>query len=156
MNTKSRIELNNIIKDALGLYQNELRKPMVVVFCLDYSGSMQGNGKQQLVSAMEYVLNEENASKDYVQFREDDIIYILPFSSYVLDKWGPVKGNNTDELLSTIKEYKPTGSTNIYDTVVEWFATRAFNKSAEDAVNNCNSNKQGNTGKCDCRPIKKM
>lgn len=30
----------------------------------------------------------------------------------------------------------------IYDTVVEWFATRAFNKSAEDAVNNCNSNKQ--------------
>lgn len=30
----------------------------------------------------------------------------------------------------------------IYNTVVEWFATRAFNKSAEDAVNNCNSNKQ--------------
>ena len=109
----------DIIKDALGLYQNELRKPMVVVFCLDYSGSMQGNGKQQLISAMEYVLNEEKASKDYVQFREDDIIYILPFSSYVLDKWGPVKGNNTDELLSTIKEYKPTGSTNIYDTTVE-------------------------------------
>lgn len=29
-----------------------------------------------------------------------------------------------------------------YNAVVDWFATRAFNKSAEDAVNNCNSNKQ--------------
>ena len=109
----------DIIKEALGLYQNELRKPMVVVFCLDYSGSMQGNGKQQLVSAMEYVLNEEQASKDYVQFSEEDIIYVLPFSSNVLDTWGPVNGNYTYELLNTIKGYKPTGSTNIYDTTVE-------------------------------------
>ena len=30
----------------------------------------------------------------------------------------------------------------IYNAVVEWFETRAFNESAEDAVNNCNSNKQ--------------
>lgn len=30
----------------------------------------------------------------------------------------------------------------IYDTVTNWFATRAFNQSAEDAVNNCDSNKQ--------------
>lgn len=29
-----------------------------------------------------------------------------------------------------------------YNAVVDWFATRAFNKSAEDAVNNCDSNKQ--------------
>jgi len=30
----------------------------------------------------------------------------------------------------------------VYETVKAWFATRAFNKSAEDAVNNCNKNKQ--------------
>lgn len=30
----------------------------------------------------------------------------------------------------------------IYDTVTNWFATRVFNQSAEDAVNNCDSNKQ--------------
>lgn len=30
----------------------------------------------------------------------------------------------------------------IYDAVTDWFAKRAFNKSAEDAVNGCDSNKQ--------------
>ena len=30
----------------------------------------------------------------------------------------------------------------IYNAITDWFATRAFNKSAEDAVNGCNSNKQ--------------
>lgn len=30
----------------------------------------------------------------------------------------------------------------VYNAVTDWFAKRAFNKSAEDAVNNCNSNKQ--------------
>lgn len=30
----------------------------------------------------------------------------------------------------------------IYNAVTDWFATRAFNKSAEDAVKDCNSNKK--------------
>lgn len=30
----------------------------------------------------------------------------------------------------------------IYDAVVNWFAVRQLNKSAEEAVENCNSNKQ--------------
>lgn len=30
----------------------------------------------------------------------------------------------------------------IYNAVTDWFAVRAFNQSAEDAVNGCNSNKQ--------------
>ena len=109
----------DIIVEALGLYQNELRKPMVVAFCLDYSGSMQGKGKQELVSALRYVLNEETASKDFIQFSENDIIYVIPFSGKVLDVWGPVNGNNTLEILTKIEGYAPTGSTNIYDTVVE-------------------------------------
>ena len=109
----------DIIVEALGLYQNELRKPMVVAFCLDYSGSMQGNGKQELVSAMRYVLNYETASKDYIQFSENDIIYVIPFSGSVLDVWGPVDGTNTLEILTKIEDYAPTGSTNIYDTIVE-------------------------------------
>ena len=34
-----------VIKQALNLYQTELRKPVHVAFCLDYSGSMYGNRK---------------------------------------------------------------------------------------------------------------
>ena len=48
------------IKKSLGIYQTELRKPIHTVFCLDYSGSMYGEGIRQLTEAMEYILNEEN------------------------------------------------------------------------------------------------
>ena len=37
-----------IIQEALSLYQAELRKPVHAVFCLDYSGSMNGEGYSQL------------------------------------------------------------------------------------------------------------
>ena len=36
-----------VIKYALKLYQEELRKPVHVVFCLDYSGSMSGEGEKE-------------------------------------------------------------------------------------------------------------
>lgn len=57
-----------IIQEALALYQNEFRKPVHTVFCLDYSGSMIGDGIEELTSAMEYILNEETAKKDLLQY----------------------------------------------------------------------------------------
>lgn len=108
----------DIIKEALSLYQVELRKPMAVVFGLDFSGSMQGAGKRELVSAMEYVLDESQASKDYIQFSEKDIIYVIPFSGDIIDVWGPYRGDDVADLITQIKKQNPTGSTNIYDTIV--------------------------------------
>ena len=42
-----------VIREALELYQTKLRKPVHVVFCLDYSGSMYGEGMDNLQEAME-------------------------------------------------------------------------------------------------------
>ena len=56
-----------VIKKALGLYQTELRKPIHIAFCLDYSGSMNGNGITQLRNAMDYILDEEKASTNLIQ-----------------------------------------------------------------------------------------
>mgnify|MGYP003291624010 CR=1 FL=1 len=88
-----------IIQDALGLYQAELRKPVHTVFCLDYSGSMSGDGYKQLTSAMKYILNEESAKKDLIQFTEKDKITVIPFSTNVLNIWQVTDGTNTEELL---------------------------------------------------------
>ena len=49
-----------VITSAINLYIERLRKPTHVVFCLDYSGSMYGDGETQLKSAMEYILTYEN------------------------------------------------------------------------------------------------
>ncbi len=105
-----------IIQEALALYQNEFRKPIHTVFCLDYSGSMIGDGISQLTSAMEYILTEETAKKDLLQYNEKDKITVIPFSSNVLDTWQTENGTQTKELLTQIQKLKPKGSTNIYDT----------------------------------------
>ena len=52
-----------VIKTALGIYQTELRKPVHAVFCLDYSGSMGGDGNKQLVEAMDYILDKDKGWK---------------------------------------------------------------------------------------------
>lgn len=108
----------SIIQEALALYQNEFRKPIHTVFCLDYSGSMSGDGIKQLTSAMEYILNEESAKKDLLQYTSKDKITVIPFSSDVITAWQVQDGTNTSELLKNIKTLRPNGSTNIYDTSI--------------------------------------
>lgn len=103
-----------VIKLALNLYQSELRKPVHVVFCLDYSGSMYGEGKEELVKAMEYILTEE-AANDFLQFSEKDKIDVVPFSNKVLNHWKTEKGTETENLLQNIRILSPNGSTAIYD-----------------------------------------
>ena len=103
-----------VIKTALGIYQTELRKPVHAVFCLDYSGSMYGDGNKQLVEAMNYILDKDKASKNLLQFSEKDKISIIPFSGSILAKWHTDNGIDTAKLIKSIKNLNPTGQTNTY------------------------------------------
>ena len=107
-----------IIKEALSIYQTELRKPVHTVFCLDYSGSMAGSGYSQLKQAMEYILNEEKASENLLQFSEKDKITVIPFNGKVLNVWNTNNGIDTQNLIDNIATLKPSGATNIYDTAI--------------------------------------
>lgn len=109
----------SIIQEALALYQTEFRKPVHTVFCLDYSGSMIGDGIQELTSAMKYILNENATKKDLLQYTSKDKITVIPFSSNVIDIWHVDDGRDTFELFKNIKQLRPTGSTNIYDTTIK-------------------------------------
>ena len=94
------------------MYQTELRKPVHVAFCLDYSGSMYGNGNTQLINAMEYILTEK-AANDFIQFSDKDKIDIIPFASVIKGIKSSTRGA-TDDLLTYIKELEPNGSTALY------------------------------------------
>lgn len=109
----------SVIREALNLYQTELRKPVHTIFCLDYSGSMNGKGYDELVSAMEYVLDEKKASENLLQFSSADKITVIPFSSRVIDVWNVDTGKDAGKLLEKIKKESPTGATNIYDTSIK-------------------------------------
>ena len=105
-----------VIKKALGLYQSSLRKPVHVVFCLDYSGSMSGDGFNQLKDAMDYILTDRSM-EDMLQFTNEDYVEIIPFSTQPIDKW---TGTNEQEFLALndkVKRETPSGSTAIYPTV---------------------------------------
>lgn len=106
-----------VITSALNLYIESLRKPTHVVFCLDYSGSMSGSGKDELTSAMDYILDYDQASKDKLQFSEKDKITVIPFASRVRDVWTS-NGTDTGMLRGKIKSEIPDGTTALYDAVI--------------------------------------
>ncbi len=107
----------NVIHEALNLYQTKLRKPVHVVFCLDYSGSMYGTGMSNLIDAMDYVLSDK-ASESLIQFTEEDKIDIIAFGSNVRIL-GSANGSKTDELLTKIKEYDFDGATSLYPAATQ-------------------------------------
>ena len=104
-----------VIKEALELYQTKLKKPVHVVFCLDYSGSMYGGGIESLIDAMDYVLSDK-AKKSMIQFSENDKIDVIAFGSHV-NLLGSANGNNTSDLLNKIKNYDLDGATALYPAV---------------------------------------
>lgn len=107
-----------VIKLALNLYQTELRKPVHVAFCLDYSSSMSGTGYRELMNAMNYILSDE-AAKDFLQFSEKDKIDVIPFSGTVMQAYSTNNGTKTEQLLKNIKEISPKGTTALYPAVIE-------------------------------------
>ena len=121
-----------VIKTALNLYQTELRKPVHVAFCLDYSGSMAGEGISELINAMEYILTDE-ASSDFIQFSSKDKIDIIPFSSKVRDVWSTTNGQETENLLMNIRNGNASGTTAIYPAAMK--ALELLNDEDQDEYN---------------------
>lgn len=102
-----------VIKKALMLYQETLRKPVHVVFCLDYSGSMYGDGIRELRDAMDFILTDR-AAEEMLQFTGEDIIDVIPFNSEYQKSWHAHSEGEIVELLNNIKSYEPGGATALY------------------------------------------
>ena len=106
-----------VINKAITLYLDEFRKPIDIVFCLDYSGSMYGEGIESLINSMDYLLDSEKSASDNLQFSRKDKITVIPFETRANKTWGPYYGNNTKELIEKIKTNSVGGSTALYDAI---------------------------------------
>ena len=107
-----------VMSEAINLYIEKLRKSTHVVFCLDVSGSMYGEGLDTLKDAMNYILNYETASHDKLQFSSNDKITIITFDD-TYKVYDTKLGNDTESVISIINSLDVGGATNIYDTSVE-------------------------------------
>ena len=100
-----------VINKVLALYQSEFRKPVHVVFCLDYSGSMSGRGIEELRDAMQYVLETDDIK---VSFNDNDKIDVIPFGTSIMDVWSTSDGLSHNDLLNKIKYTNVNGATALY------------------------------------------
>lgn len=108
-----------VMTEAINLYIEKFRKPTHVVFCLDISGSMYGEGLKELKDAMNYILDFESASKDKLQFSDNDKISVITFNHEVSKIYDTKLGNETNEVIENINELEANGGTDIYDPSIE-------------------------------------
>ena len=107
-----------VIKSALTLYQTALKKPTHVIFCLDYSGSMSGEGIEELKKAMDFILTDK-AEQYYMQFSEEDKIDVIAFGTNTLEPWSTEDGTKTAKILDNINNQRLLGSTALYDAAID-------------------------------------
>lgn len=109
------------LTEALNLYQTSFKKPSLNIYCLDYSGSMHGEGQEQLTKAMAQILIQENARKNLLQANEGEVNVAVIFDDRVL---GILKASDdSDEALSSLYEeiegYDTGGGTDIYQAAAK-------------------------------------
>ncbi len=121
--TAVRVPDPAVIRTALGLYQEVLRRPSLTAFCLDFSGSMEGDGETQVKSAMEMLLTKEKAADAFIQWNKQDHIYVLPFSSTVMgDDSGVANDDVQARLLSGVMSLHAGGGTDMHACLSEALA----------------------------------
>ena len=69
----------DVLFKALNLYQTNLKKPSATIYCLDFSGSMSGEGRDQLVQALSQVMIDENAQTNFLQASTQEYNHYLLF-----------------------------------------------------------------------------
>lgn len=108
---------------ALNLYQTTLRKPSLSIYCMDYSGSMAGEGSRQLIEAMGQLLVQENAAQNYLQASPDDVNILIPFNNFVIAEYrAEGNGEELSGLYEDVKNTSVHGGTNMYAALDQAFA----------------------------------
>jgi Ca-activated chloride channel family protein len=125
--TAIRLPEPAIIHQALTLYQEALRKPSLTAICLDFSGSMEGKGEDQLQQAMRFLFTPAEADKVLVQWTPSDRIVIIPFDARTRQIFEGT-GAPADQaiLLSDVSGEHANGGTDMYDC-----ANKAIDKIAQ-------------------------
>ena len=115
-----RMPSTDVLMECLDLYQTEFRKPSLTVYCLDYSGSMEGEGREQVVEAMSQILIQENAEKNLLQASEHEVNILIPFEGYPRDIYTAVgNGSELEALYTKVEAEEATGGTDIYAAATE-------------------------------------
>ena len=117
----------DILMEALNLYQTNFKKPSLNLYCLDFSGSMEGSGEEQLKEAMAQILIQENAAENFLQASAGEVNLAILFDDgiKVILRAADDSDESLKKLYEQIEEIEPSGGTDIYDA-----AARAYELAA--------------------------
>lgn len=125
---------SDVIREALRLYQTELRKPSLTVWVLDVSGSMQGAPLDELKQAMNLLLDPEAAALNLLQPSARDVTVIIPFSGGTQDPL-MIEGGDPSDLARArayVNGLEAGGGTDLYFAISK--ALIAMQPYAEDGT----------------------
>lgn len=111
----------DVVLEALVLYQTEFRKPSFTVYCLDFSGSMKGEGEDELTDAMEVLLDPTLSARYFLQPSPRDVTVVLPFDHDIDHRWRADGSDPAElrELFQRVQSEDAGGDTAIYKCVTE-------------------------------------
>ncbi|MEL7623871.1 MAG: vWA domain-containing protein [Clostridiales bacterium] len=107
-----------VTTEILNFYVDSVSRPANYIFCLDFSGSMDGEGHKDMVKAMNTLFNSEIASKYFIQMKKEDKVTLVLFTrnpEKVIEVAYEEFGGIPDMLASR----KPVGGTDIYSALKE-------------------------------------
>lgn len=129
---------HTVVDSILMSYQDEIRIPAHVLFVLDTSGSMSGEGIHQLRSAMLNLTQSGTGSSRFAKFSERERITLLPFSSepYPPENFevAAAAPENMERLQTVINALDASGSTAIYDSLQIAYSKLAEQKRQDEAA----------------------
>jgi Ca-activated chloride channel family protein len=105
----------DVISRALNLYQEALRRPSLTAICLDFSGSMEGEGVTQLKAAMRDLLTPAQAAQNLIQWTPADHIIVIPFDG--TPRWvqdGDGSPASQARLLAAVDQEQANDGTDMY------------------------------------------
>ena len=114
----------DVLMEALNLYQTSFKKPSLNIYCLDFSGSMEGTGEAQLKDAMSQILLQENASRNFLQANAGEVNEVIFFDNTILDI--ERAADDSDEALAQlyqkVADFQIAGGTDIYNAAAQALA----------------------------------
>lgn len=114
-----RLPAGPVIERALELYQTSFRKPSFTALLLDYSGSMAGEGEEQMRQAVRYLLNPDWARRYFLQSGEEDWWLVIAFSGVIKAEF-LARGDTQSlrRLLRRLEALEVGGTTNIHAPIL--------------------------------------
>ena len=114
----------DVLMEALNLYQTSFKMPSLNIYCLDFSGSMEGTGETQLKDAMSQILLQENASRTFLQANAGEVNEVIFFDNTILDI--ERAADDSDEALAQlyqkVADFQIAGGTDIYNAAAQALA----------------------------------